>query len=92
MDWMQSYEEFERRALALSPADMISLSDEELGDVLRARVFHTVETEYHYDYALALSGLTDAARTALILYTLNDEIQNGGLCQYFVNSTSEYSA
>jgi len=89
MDFMQEYAEFVKRALSFSSAELRDLNDEELGDVLRARVFHVLENRYEYDYVQAVSDMSEAMRCALILYTLNDEIQNGGLCQYFVNSTSD---
>ncbi len=89
MGFMESYAEFERLALSLTPDGMADLDDEDLEAVLRARVFHILRNQFSCNYALAVSGMTKATRTALILYMFNDEIQNGGLCQYFVNSTSK---
>ncbi|MBP3291630.1 MAG: DUF4375 domain-containing protein, partial [Clostridia bacterium] len=38
-----------------------------------------------------INRLTDDEKVFFVLYLFNMEVQNGGLCQFFVNSTSVYA-
>lgn len=38
-----------------------------------------------------INRLTDDEKVFFVLYLFNMEVQNGGLCQFFVNSTSIYA-
>ena len=38
-----------------------------------------------------IDRLTDDEKVFFVLYLFNMEVQNGGLCQFFVNSTSIYA-
>ncbi len=67
--------------------DLLKLSDGRLYETVYLQNINLVET--YDDEATALSQISDAQRTVYILNTFDMEIQNGGLCQFFVNSSRE---
>ncbi len=61
------------------------LSDEELFETVYFQSLDFVDS--HTDEATALSQMSDAQRTVYILSVFDAELQNDGLCQFFVNSS-----
>ena len=88
-DFAVRMKNFNNYSLSLSHSAMAELDDETLAEVLRVRVLHVAEAEYNFDFVQALQGMSSSVRTAFILFCFDAEIQNGGLCQFFVNSTRE---
>lgn len=71
--------------LQLHGEALLALSDDELFDTV---CFQNVElTQDAEDTEEELSLLTGARKTVYILSLFNMEIQNGGICQFFVNSS-----
>jgi len=89
LDFMEKMKEFERYALSITHEEMASLDDDTLTDALRIRVFQRVGKEYDFDFTKAASEISVPLRTAFVLFSFDAEIQNGGLDQFFFNSTSE---
>ena len=89
MDLWEKYQEFERYAITLTPADLAALDDDTLTEALRARVMHYAQEKYGFDVTKASDGMSLPLRTAFVLFSFDAEIQNGGLDQFFFNSTSE---
>ncbi len=69
---------------SLHGEDLLVLSDEELFQTVYFQSIDMVENTEN-----ELEQLAGARRTAYILSTFDAEIQNGGLCQFFVNSSGE---
>ncbi|MBQ3182902.1 MAG: DUF4375 domain-containing protein [Clostridia bacterium] len=67
--------------------DLLKLSDGRLYETVYLQNINLVET--YDDEATALSQISDVQRTVYILNMFDMEIQNGGLCQFFVNSSRE---
>ena len=86
---MEKLQEFERYAISLSSDALAQLDDDTLTDVLRSRVFHHAEHQYGFDFTKAAEEMSVPLRTAFVLFSFDAEIQNGGLDQFFFNSTSE---
>lgn len=74
-EWEQA-----KRWQAITLETAAELTDEELLDCVTSRL-PTVET------AEELSAMQEPVRTLYTLYWYDLEVQNGGLCQYFVNSS-----
>lgn len=65
--------------------DLLKLPDEQLFETVYLQNLDRVES-FPSEY-IALSQITPAQRTVYILSIYDMEIQNGGLCQFFVNSS-----
>lgn len=65
---------------ALSNEELLALSDEELYDALEIICYYVV-------YDINNADLTNEQRVCSTLLNLNSEVNNGGLCQFFVNSS-----
>ena len=66
--------------------DLLKLSDEMLFETVYLQNLDRVES--FPDEDIALSQISAVQRTVYILSIYDMEIQNGGLCQFFVNSSS----
>ena len=78
--------EREKRFLAMSSEELSALSDDELLGAVVARAERKVESFDEIE-----EGLKSLNESELVCYTLNwfeTEVNNGGLCQFFVNSSS----
>ena len=64
--------------------DMIQLSNDELKDVISTRIFGESR---RLDVDECIKYFTAAKKVYYIINYYDMEIQNGGLCQYFVNSS-----
>ena len=65
--------------------ELLKLSDDELFETV---YFQNIDTVMSYpDESVALSQISPEQRTFYILSIYDMEIQNGGLCQFFVNSS-----
>ena len=69
-----------KRWHAITQAEAETLSDEELWDCITSRLPQVEEPE-------ELAELPGVVRVVYTLYWYDLEVQNGGLCQYFVNSS-----
>lgn len=71
--------------LKMSADDLEKLSSEELYDAvsirLESQLFHTAEEDER------IASLNEAQRVFYVLNYYDMEVQNGGLCQFFVNSS-----
>lgn len=69
-----------KRWRTITQAEAETLSDEELWDCITSRLPQVEEPE-------ELAALAGSVRVVYTLYWYDLEVQNGGLCQYFVNSS-----
>lgn len=69
-----------KRWHSITQAEAESLSEEELWDCMTSRLPQVEEPE-------ELAALAGPVRVVYTLYWYDLEVQNGGLCQYFVNSS-----
>lgn len=67
---------------ALSNEELLAFSDEELYNALETICYYVV-------YDINDSDVTNEQRVCGTLLNLNSEVNNGGLCQFFVNSSRE---
>ena len=65
--------------------DLLKLSDDKLFETVYLQTLDLVES--FADEESALAQISPAQRTVYILSIYDMEIQNGGLCQFFVNSS-----
>ncbi|MBR6558876.1 MAG: DUF4375 domain-containing protein [Clostridia bacterium] len=71
--------------LSMSSEDMVSLSDDELFEAVLSRTEHKVDSFDEWEY-----GVNSLNNSQKIFYSINwleAEVNNGGLCQFFVNSS-----
>ena len=73
-----------KRIAEMSYEDMDTLSDEELREAISTRMFG--ETR-RLDVEECLNHFSGAKKVYYIVDYYDMEVQNGGLCQYFVNSS-----
>ncbi len=71
---------------SMSLKDLRALSDEEFFDAVYFRIDYKVEDFDNVEDGLAT--LTDTERVFYVVATYDLEINDGGLCQFFVNSSS----
>lgn len=72
----------------MSVEELRELSDEDLRDALSERLL--VEQEkYEWEVNVCLHKFKGAKRIFFIVNYFDMEVQNGGLCQFFVNSSRE---
>lgn len=86
---IKAYEEKQITYRSLSPEEFQALPDDELYDAAVARVEKTIETFGKEDENIkaALRSLPEPQRVLYTLDYMEREINNGGLCQFFVNSS-----
>ena len=65
--------------------DLLKLSDNQLFEAVYFQTLDLVES--YAEESTALSQMSPAQRTVYILSIFDMELQNGGLCQFFVNSS-----
>ena len=71
--------------LSMSNEDMASLSDDELFEAVLSRIEHKVDSFDEWE-----DGVNSLNNSQKIFYSINwleVEVNNGGLCQFFVNSS-----
>lgn len=85
-DFFQELFKNAKDPFALNPEQLGELSDEELLEALWDRVL-AEEEEMEMEEFLTSCG--KAKRVFYVIYYFDMEVQNGGLCQYFVNSSRE---
>lgn len=73
--------------LSMAPAELAALPDAELFDAVYARTMAKVET--YTDIAAGVNVLNGAEKAFYIAASFDMEVNNGGLCQFFVNSGRE---
>lgn len=85
----KAYEEKLRFYQSMSKEDFMALSDNELYDAAIARLEGYMEQFYDDDDAMqkALKQLSVPQRVVYTLDYMEREVNNGGLCQFFVNSS-----
>ena len=76
----------QKHYLVMSQEEMCELNDEELSEVLNLRVTFY---ETYLDVGGILDSFEGAKRVYYIINSFDREIQNGGLCQFFVNSSRD---
>lgn len=75
----------EKRYLAMTTDELSALSDEELFDAVTARTENKVDSFDEFE-----EGVNSLNHSQKIFYSVNwleIEVNNGGLCQFFVNSS-----
>jgi hypothetical protein len=80
----QSREEENERA-QLHGEDLLKLSNEDLCEAIFEQNLAICEEAGETDEEISL--FSGARRTVFVLHTFDMEVQNGGLCQFFVNSS-----
>lgn len=75
--------------LNMNADELYGLSDEDLYTAAADRIDNKLMLEY--DFPQSAGALSDAERIFYICQYFDAEVNNGGLCQYFVNS-SRYTA
>lgn len=73
------------RYLAMNTEELSALSDEELFSAVISRTASTLDQLD--DYERGLDSMNESQRVFLSVNWFDSEVNNGGLCQYFVNSS-----
>lgn len=73
-----------RRHINMNKAELLALNNEELYDAITDRVNYITQ---YLDAEECLEKLKAGVRVFYIIQTYEIEVNNGGLCQYFVNSS-----
>ena len=84
-DQVSQYLADEEKYINMSLDDLKTLSDEELFDAIFRRLEHKA-SEFE-ELSDALATFNHEQKAFYALYLLEIEVNNGGLCQYFVNSS-----
>ena len=82
---IKELKEKEMLYLSMSNEDMASLSDDELFEAVLSRTEHKVDSFDEWE-----EGVNSLNNSQKIFYSINwleVEVNNGGLCQFFVNSS-----
>lgn len=82
---MNKMKEKRSRSLKYTTKDLAALSDNDLYEAAFDRTEHKVENFNNYEDCLKL--LNPAQLVFFSVWTLEMEVNNGGLCQFFVNSS-----
>lgn len=82
---MKEYEDARKRYIAMSKEESSTLSGPELIEAAFARTDNKVNR--YADIIEGISTLNKAQKTFYSINYLDMEVQNGGLCQFFVNSS-----
>lgn len=86
---MKAYEEKMQAYVEMSSEEFRLLPDEELYDAAIARVQAAADAfgDEDEDMQKALAAMNPVQRTVFVVDCLEREVNNGGLCQFFVNSS-----
>lgn len=86
---MKAYEEKMQAYVEMSSEEFRLLPDEELYDAAIARVQAAADAfgDEDEDMQKALADMNPIQRTVFVVDCLEREVNNGGLCQFFVNSS-----
>ncbi len=82
---IEELKEKESLYLSMSHEDMASLSDDELFEAVLSRTEHKVDSFDEWEDGI--NSLNDSQKIFYSLNWLEMEVNNGGLCQFFVNSS-----
>ena len=82
---VKEMKEREQRYIAMSIEELAQLNDEELFSAISARVDDAISTED--DNTVAIESADKEKRVFYSAYWYEAEVNNGGLCQYFTNSS-----
>ena len=82
---IQEQAEQETAHLAMTTAELAALSDEDLFEAVLTRTEHIVDA--YDEIADGLCALNEEQRILYAVNYLEIEVNNGGLCQFFVNSS-----
>lgn len=75
--------------LQMSAQELTALSDEELCEAVSVRTDEKIGDDIVKPFEEYSQSLTEEERTFYICRIYDEEVDNGGLCQYFVNSSRE---
>ncbi len=78
-------EENAKRYVLMTTEELSTLDDEELFEAAQARTEHKVES--FDELKVGINALNDAQKVFYCVSWLEMEVNNGGLCQFFVNSS-----
>lgn len=82
---MEQVKENEKRYIKMTADELVALSDDELFDAVTARTENKVDRFDEWE-----DGLNSLNHAQRVFYSVNwfeIEVNNGGLCQFFVNSS-----
>lgn len=82
---VKEMKEREQKYIAMSTEELAQLNDEELFEAVSARVDDAICTED--DIATEIESVNKEKRVFYSAYWYEAEVNNGGLCQYFTNSS-----
>lgn len=83
---IDEYEKLKEKSWNMSIEELMSLNDEDLSSALEARIDKEIEKDYE-EPKKCLEILNEEKQVIYILKYFDEEVQNGGLCQFFVNSS-----
>lgn len=83
---IKQYKNKIKRYQSMSIDELYKLSNDDLFEAIQERMINE-EEKYDYEPNLCLQEFKDAKRIFYIIHYFDMEVQNGGLCQYFVNSS-----
>lgn len=73
-----------KKYLSMSTDELLALTDEQLYDALNEVLYCNIDIE---DF----DTINNVQKNISTLFQFDAEIQNGGLCQFFVNSSSDFA-
>lgn len=82
----REYEMMVKKSLEYTTDELRELTDQDLYEAVRARAEHKADVENG-----GVSGMTEAQLVVYITSYYEMEVNNGGLCQFFVNPSREYA-
>lgn len=85
-DVFREYDMMVKKALEYTTEELRELSDRELYEAVRARAEHKADFEDG-----GVSAMTEAQLAVYITSYYEMEVNNGGLCQFFVNSSRKFA-
>lgn len=88
-DWMQNMAQRRQRYVQMTTEELKALPDHELVTAVQERAERHVDSfgMEHVEQRAGYLDLSEPQRTAYTLYWYESEVCNGGLCQFFVNSS-----
>ncbi len=84
---IQDFAQQQEAALKLTPEGLLALSADEQYEAIRTRLWDKVEA--FENVSAAMASLSPAQRTVYVTTYYEMEVNNGGLCQFFVNSSRD---
>lgn len=73
-----------KKYVQMSADELKCLNDTQLSDAIDTVLYYYIDGE-------DISKLNEVQLTAVTIKNFDSEVQNGGLCQFFVNSSSEFA-